>query len=68
LNQEPHNEETVLIFFDFMIKGHETLKKIFDAYLDMIGDLKLKSTDNFTVTEETIFLGATLETSKLDER
>jgi ketosteroid isomerase-like protein len=68
LVKNDYNEDAVLISFDFTVKGHEDLKKIFHGYLEMIGDLKLKSTDNFTETKDTIFLEATLETSRLGER
>jgi len=63
-----YNEDAVLITFDFNVKGHAAIKQVFHGYLDMIGDLKVKSTDKFTETEDTIFLEATLETSKSGER
>ncbi len=68
LVENDYNEDAVLISFDFTVKGHEALKDIFKGYLEMIGDLELKSTDNFTETEDSIFLEATIETSKLGER
>ena len=68
LVENDYNEDAVLISFDFTVRGHEALKEIFRAYLDMIGDMEVKSTDNFTETEDTIFLEATLETEKLGER
>ena len=68
LVENDYNKDAVLISFDFTVRGHEALKGIFRAYLDMIGDMEVKSTDNFTETEDTIFLEATLETSKLGER
>lgn len=63
-----YNQDAVLITFDFTVKGHKALKETFNAYLDMIGDFTLKSTDNFTETEDVVFIEATLETSKLGER
>lgn len=68
LVENDYNEDAVLISFDFTVQGHEALKEIFRGYIDMIGDMKVKSTDNFTETEDIIFLEATLETSKLGER
>lgn len=68
LVKNDYNEDAVLVSFDFTVKGHKALEEVFNGYLDMIGDFKLKSTDNFTETEDTIFLEATLETSKLGER
>lgn len=57
-----YNEDAVLVAFDFTVKGHQALKEHFRGYLEMLGDLKLKSTDKFTETEDTVFFEATVET------
>jgi len=59
-----YNEDALLITFDFAVRGHEQLKQVFRAYLDMIGEFTVISTDNFTEAEDVIFLEATLDTAK----
>lgn len=68
LVENDYNEDAALMTHDFNAKGREALRKVFHNYIETLGDIKLKSTDKFAETEDTIFLEATLETSKLGER
>jgi len=51
-----------IIAFDFVITGRAALKQHFQQYLEMLGYIKLKSTDKFRETEDSIFFEATVET------
>jgi hypothetical protein len=53
-----------LVTVDFAVKGSDALKQTFHAYLDMVGDIKLMSTDHFQETDDVIQLEATMDTSK----
>jgi hypothetical protein len=59
-----YNADAVLHSFDNTIKGSQALKEYFKGYLEMLGDLKVKSTDKWTETDDTIFFEATVETGK----
>lgn len=63
-----YNDDAVLVAFPFTVRGREGLKKVFTDYIEMIGDMSLTSTDNFTETEDSIFLEATMQTSRAGER
>jgi hypothetical protein len=62
-----YHEDGVIVSFDFTVKGREALREHFRNYLEMLGDLRVKSTDRFTETEDTIFFEATVETSAFGE-
>ena len=51
-----------LVAFDFVVKGTAPLKKHFRGYLDKLGKIDLKSTDQFRETNDSIFFEATVET------
>ena len=59
-----YNDDAVLHSFDHTIKGNQALKEYFKGYLEMLGDLKVLSTDKWTETDDTIFFEATVETAK----
>lgn len=63
-----YTEDAKLVAFPFTVQGREALKGAFRQYLDMVGDITLLSTDNFTESDDTIFLEATMNTSKTGER
>ena len=68
LVKNDYNEDAVLAAPDFVVQGHAALREIFKGYLEMIGDMTLKTTDKFVETENSIYLEATLQTSNLGER
>ena len=68
LVKNDYNEDAVLAEPDFVVQGHDALREIFTGYLEMIGDMTLKTTDKFVETENSIYLEATLQTSNLGER
>lgn len=55
-------EDGSIIAFDYVIQGRAALKQHFQEYMEMLGYIKLKSTDKFTETDDTIFFEATVET------
>ena len=59
-----YNDDAALISFDHTIVGNKALKEYFKGYLEMLGDLKVLSTDKFTETDDSIFFEATVETGK----
>ena len=63
-----YNDDAVVMSYDFAIKGKEGLKQLFTAYLEMIGDMQLTSTEHFNETEDSILIEATMQTSKAGER
>ena len=58
-----YNDDAVLISFDKTVVGSVALKEHFRGYLEMLGTLKVDSTDNFSETENTVFLEATVTTN-----
>lgn len=62
LVENQYAEDGEIIAFDFTIKGYEALKQHFHNYLDMLGYIKVLSTDKFAETDNTIFFEATVET------
>jgi hypothetical protein len=56
-----HSDATV-IGFDFTVKGNEAIRKHMQGYLANLGALKLKSTDKYTETDDSIFFEATIAT------
>ena len=61
-------EDAELISYDFAVRGHAAMRPIFAAYLEMLGDFTVKSTEHFTETEDSILLEATLAGPKFGER
>ncbi|MEZ4670614.1 MAG: nuclear transport factor 2 family protein [Anaerolineae bacterium] len=59
INSQYHND-AVIISFDFTKRGHDALVQHFKEYLAHLGGLKLKSTDKFTETEDSIYFEATV--------
>ncbi|MCB0132988.1 MAG: nuclear transport factor 2 family protein [Caldilineaceae bacterium] len=62
LVESQYAEDGEIVSFDFTVKGHEALKNHFRGYLDMLGYIKVLSTDKFAESENTIFFEATVET------
>lgn len=58
-----YHEDTVLVGFDLIVRGREALRKHMEGYLARLGSFKLKSTDKFTETEDSIFFEATVLTN-----
>ena len=50
-----YDVDAVLHSFDHTIEGNRALKEYFKGYLEMLGSLKVISTDKWTETENTIF-------------
>jgi len=63
-----YTDDAVCISYDFAIKGKEGLKTLFTGYLEMVGDIKLRSTDHWRETEDSILIEATMDTSRAGER
>lgn len=61
-----YHPDATIIGFDFTVKGHAAIQKHFEGYLERLGVLKLKSTDQFTEIDDAIFFEATI-TSNLGE-
>lgn len=55
-----YHPDAVIISFDFIKRGHEALRQHFKEYLAHLGGLKLKSTDKFTETDDSIYFEATV--------
>ena len=58
-----YHPDAAMIGFDFTVKGHTAIRKHFVGYLERLGTLKLKSTDKFTETDDSIFFEATITTN-----
>src|SRR5258708_3026565 len=58
-----YHPDAAMIGFDFTVKGHAAIRKHFVGYLERLGTLKLKSTDKFTETDDSIFFEATITTN-----
>jgi len=63
-----YNEDAIVMSYDFTVKGPEALRQLFTAYLDMIGEFQVVSTEQFRETEDAVLLEATLQTSKVGIR
>ncbi len=59
-----YNANAAMIGFDFVARGHEALRRQFRDYLQAIGGLRLKSTDSFFETDDTIFFESTITTGR----
>jgi hypothetical protein len=63
-----YTPDAQLISYDFAVRGHDAMRPIFTAYLEMLGDFTVKTTERFTETEDAILLEATLAGPKFGER
>jgi hypothetical protein len=63
-----YHADAAMIGFDFVAKGHEALRQKFRDYLRSIGRLRLRSTDRFIETGDTIFFESTITTDQGDIR
>lgn len=68
LVENHYQADASLIGFDFVVTGREALREQFRNYLNMLGGLKLKSTDKFNETPGTVFFEATITASQGDIR
>ncbi|HLZ62196.1 MAG TPA: nuclear transport factor 2 family protein [Ktedonosporobacter sp.] len=57
-----YDENATLVNYNEVIKGREAIANYFKSYLASLGFLKLKSTDRFMETDDSIFFEATVET------
>jgi uncharacterized membrane protein len=55
-----YHPDATIISFDFVVKGHEAIRKHFEEYLSHLGALKLKNTEKFAETDDAIFFEATV--------
>lgn len=58
-----YHEAAVLVNFEQTIRGKAALQTYMTAYLARLGSFKLKATDKFTETEDSIFFEATVVTA-----
>jgi hypothetical protein len=63
-----YTEDAQLISVDFAVRGYDAMRQIFHAYLDMMGDFTVKSTDQFIETDDTILLEATIDSPNVGIR
>jgi hypothetical protein len=63
-----YNDDAVCVSYDFAIKGKDGLKSLFSGYLEMVGDIVLRSTDHWRETDDSILIEATMDTSRAGER
>ena len=68
LIEEHYAPDAVVVGFDFVRRGHEELKAHFRQYLDMLGEITVRSTDKFIETEDAIFFEASVTTALGDAR
>jgi ketosteroid isomerase-like protein len=54
-------DDATLISFDNQIHGGDAIAEYFTGYLDRMAGLKLRSTDKFVETGDTIFFEATID-------
>lgn len=57
-----YHEDAVLVSFDKVVRGKAALRQHLEGYLSYLGSFKVKSTDKFVETEESIFFEATMIT------
>ncbi len=55
-----YHTDATMVGFDFIVKGHQAIREHFEGYLERLGTLKLKSTEKFTETDDSIFFEATI--------
>ena len=62
LIENQYHDDATIVSFDFTKSGKETLRTHFIEYLQHLGGLKVKSTDKFTETPDSIYFEATVTT------
>jgi hypothetical protein len=65
---EQYHADAILIGFDMTVQGHAALFDHFTNYMAQVGQIKLKSTDRFTETDDAIFFEATILTAHGEAR
>lgn len=63
-----YHDDAVMIGFDFVVHGREAIREHMRSYLKQTGQLKLKSTDRFAETEDSIFFEATIGTATAEAK
>jgi hypothetical protein len=63
-----YNDDAACISYDFEVRGKEGLKQLFTTYLEMVGDMKVRTYDHFRDTGDSMVIEATMETSRAGER
>jgi hypothetical protein len=58
-----YNENATLVSHQNVVRGRDDLKQYFKGYVEMLGDLQVLSTDQFTDTGDTIFFEATVSSA-----
>jgi putative intracellular protease/amidase len=64
LTLNDYHEDATLTAPEFTVKGHEAIRRTLKGYVEMVGDVRIKTVDRFIETESAIFLEATCHTSK----
>lgn len=65
---EQYHADATLVGFDTTVQGHAALFAHFTNYMAQVGQIKLKSTDRFTETDDAIFFEATILTAHGEAR
>ena len=60
-----YSDDAVLTMFDYQVRGREALRKHFQGFFAMAGNVTFKSTTRFVETENTVLIEALVETEKL---
>jgi len=55
-----YTEDARIVGFDFQVQGTEAIRVHFTHYLENLGSLKLKSTEKFAESADSIFFEATV--------
>jgi hypothetical protein len=63
-----YNEDATLVSHNGVVKGRQALKQYFRSYIEMLGDLQVKSTDKFTESEDAIMFEASVHSALGDAR
>jgi hypothetical protein len=58
--RDQYAADATLVNYDQVIEGQDAIAEFFKGYLAYLGFLKLKSTERFMETEDSIFLEATV--------
>ena len=58
-----YGDDAVLVGLEYVVRGRDAIREHLTGYLARLGKLRLKSTDKFVETEDSIFFEATIVTS-----
>jgi hypothetical protein len=63
-----YHEDAVLVSFDNIIRGNVNIRRHLEKYLANLGSFKLKSTDKFIETDDSIMFEATIVTDHAEAK